>query len=144
MYSHFLPFPAMYSHVQSFSAIFSHIQPFPVMRFISINFQASLAIFNPSSHFQPIQPFPAISSHFQQFHKLSAIPAISINCQPFPPISSHLHPFRSKKQELLTVSNKLGELTEDRERVEEGGTAGEGSENGETNAVDRSEKEKKT
>ena len=88
------------------------------MPFISINFQASLAIFNPSSHFQPIQPFPAITSH--------------------------LHPFWSKKQELLTVSNKLGELTEDRERVEEGGTAGEGSENGKTNDVDRSEKEKKT
>ena len=49
-----------------------------------------------------------------------------------------------KKQELLTASNKLGELSEDRERVEEGGTPGEGSENGETNAVDRSEKEKKT
>ena len=51
-----------------------------------------------------------------------------------------------KKQELLTASNKLGELSEDRERVEEGGTPGEGSENGDTAtaAADPLEEEKKT
>ena len=51
-----------------------------------------------------------------------------------------------KKQELLTASNKLGEVFEDRERVEEGGTAGEDSENRDTAAgvADPSEEEKKT
>ena len=49
-----------------------------------------------------------------------------------------------KKQELLTASNKLGEVFEDRERVEEGGTAGEDSETRDTPAADHSEEEKKT
>ena len=49
-----------------------------------------------------------------------------------------------KKQELLTASNKLGEVFEDRERVEEGMTAGEDSEHGDTAAADHSEEEKKT
>ena len=49
-----------------------------------------------------------------------------------------------KKQELLTASNKLGEVFEDRERVEEGGTAGEDYEDGETAAADTLEEEKKT
>ena len=40
-----------------------------------------------------------------------------------------------KKQELLTESNKLGEVSEDRERVEEGGTIREHSENGDTAAA---------
>ena len=48
-----------------------------------------------------------------------------------------------KKQELLTASNKLGEVFEDRERVEEGGTAWEDSEHGDT-VADHSEEEKKT
>ena len=49
-----------------------------------------------------------------------------------------------KKQELLTASNKLGEVSEDRERLEGGGTAGEDSESRDTVAADHSEEENKT